>query len=301
MIEVRSLHKSFRRGQPPALDGVSFQVEKKEIFGLLGHNGAGKSTTMGILLGMVYPDSGEATIGGVSVQRDREKSLRKAGAIFETPCFYDYMSGWKNLEAITSYSGGVSREDIGRVVELVGLEKRIHDRVSVYSHGMRQRLALAQALLPMPEVLLLDEPTNGLDPDGIADFRRRVLRLREEFGLTILFNSHLLSEVEQVCDRVAILRDGKKVYDGHCKGLQEDHDVYHLDTETWPKAEAVLKSLPDAEISSPGVFKLKKTADPSAVVAALVGAGVPVRQFYLREPSLEDLYMRFRKETEEET
>ena len=165
MLTVSHLSKRFGRGQgPPALDDVSFTVRKGEIFGLLGHNGAGKSTALGIMLGMVYPDEGEVTIGGVSVQQERERAMRKTGAIFESPSFYEYLTGWRNLQVLTAFSGSVPKKEMEEMVRWVGLADRIHDRVRTYSHGMRQRLALAQALLPRPEMLLLDEPTDGTRP-----------------------------------------------------------------------------------------------------------------------------------------
>ena len=209
MINVSSLTKCFIRDRA-ALDGVSFEVKPAEIMGLLGHNGAGKSTVLGIMLGMVRPDEGEVHIGGHSVQRDRAKALRQIGAIFEAPVFYDYMTGWQNLRVLCSLCGYWEEREVKRVLELVHLHDRVHSKTSTYSHGMRQRLALAQALLPMPKVLLLDEPTNGLDPEGIREFRETILKLRDEHQLTILFNSHLLAEVEQMCDRCVILRDGRK-------------------------------------------------------------------------------------------
>ena len=201
MIELRDLQKSF--GGKPALHGLSLEVQKGEVFGLLGHNGAGKSTTLGILLGQVFPDAGEALIGGVSVQRERARALAKTGAIFEAPRFYDYLSGWRNLEIYTSYSARVPRAQIAEAVETVGLTGRIRDKVSTYSQGMRQRLGLAQALLPANEVILLDEPTNGLDPEGIAEMRALIQRLNRERGLTVVFCSHLLAEVEQLCGAAA--------------------------------------------------------------------------------------------------
>src|SRR4030095_16021508 len=145
MIRIEQLSKKFR-GRP-ALQRCSFGVQRGEIFGLLGHNGAGKSTTLGILLGQVFPDSGEAFIDGVSVQRNRGRALARTGAIFEAPRFYEYLSGWRNLLIYTSYSARVPQRDIEEIVEIVGLTRRIHDKVGVYSQGMRQRLGLAQALL----------------------------------------------------------------------------------------------------------------------------------------------------------
>ena len=159
MLRVSNLRKCFAGKE--ALKGVSFEVEKGEIYGLLGHNGAGKSTTVGIILGMVSADGGEVEVGGVSVLKEQTAALRKVGAIFEAPAFYDYMSGWQNLKILVGLSGPFDEKAAREIVGKVGLSDRITSKVGSYSHGMRQRLALAQALLPEPEVLLLDEPTDG--------------------------------------------------------------------------------------------------------------------------------------------
>jgi ABC-2 type transport system ATP-binding protein len=288
MLEARGLSKTF--GGKPALRDVSFRLEKGEIYGLLGHNGAGKSTSLGIILGMVAPDKGEVEIGGVSVQRDRSRALRKVGAIFEAPAFYDYMSGWENLKILMGYSGGFDEKAAHEVVARVGLTKRITSKVRTYSHGMRQRLALAQALLPEPELLLLDEPTDGLDPEGIKWFRDFILGLREEKGMTVLFNSHLLAEVEIMCDRVAILREGQRVFEGSVKDFREDEPVYQVALETWEKGAEIVRGL-GGEIISQNRISLPAKIDPAQLVERLVQAGVKVREFARVRRSLEDVYM----------
>lgn len=288
MLEARGLSKSF--GGKPALKDVSFKLERGEIYGLLGHNGAGKSTSLGIILGMVRPTEGEVEIDGVSVQRDRAGALRKVGAIFEAPAFYDYLSGWENLRILMGYSGGFDEKAAEEVVDRVGLNKRIRSKVRTYSHGMRQRLALAQALLPEPELLLLDEPTDGLDPEGIRWFRDFILGLREERGMTVLFNSHLLSEVELMCDRVAILREGRRVFEGSVKGLQNDLPVYQVDAAPWAGCAEVVTRL-GGEILSEGKISLPRGLDPADAIHAMVTAGVRVRGFASVRRSLEDVYM----------
>lgn len=288
MLSVTGLHKSFRG--KPALTDVSFRVGKGEIHGLLGHNGAGKSTTLGIILGMVAADRGEAEIGGIAVRTRHSDALRKVGAIFESPAFYDYLSGWENLRILSGYSGPFDAEAARDVVWRVGLEKHIRAKVGSYSHGMRQRLALAQALLPEPEVLLLDEPTDGLDPEGIKWFRDFILELREERGTTVLFNSHLLAEVEQMCDAVTILREGRLVYEGRIADLRRDDAVHEVMLEPWDKAREFLE-LQDVKILSPGRIVLPPGLDPAVLVAALVGFGIRVSSFAPVRRSLEDLYL----------
>jgi ABC-2 type transport system ATP-binding protein len=288
MLEAIDLNKTF--GGKPALKDVGFRLERGEIYGLLGHNGAGKSTTLGIILGMVAPDQGEVLIDGISVQEHRGKALRKVGAIFEAPAFYDYMTGWENLKILMSYSGGFDEKSAREVVRRVGLEQRIGSKVRTYSHGMRQRLALAQSLLPEPELLLLDEPTDGLDPEGIKWFRDFILELRREKGMTVLFNSHLLSEVELMCDRVAILREGKRVFEGSVRNLADDTPTYQVNLGPWPVAETVIKTFGGSVIDA-GRITLPVSVDSAKVVESLVKAGVSVREFAKVRRSLEDVYM----------
>lgn len=288
MLIANGIYKNF--SGRPALTDVSFQVQRGEIYGLLGHNGAGKSTSLGIILGMVMPDQGDVTIAGISVLKNRSMALRKVGAIFEAPAFFDYLSGWENLRILMSYSGGFDPDAARRVIDRVGLTKRVHSKVRTYSHGMRQRLALAQALLPEPEVLLLDEPTDGLDPEGIKWFRDFILNLRDERGMTVLFNSHLLAEVELMCDRVAILREGKRVFEGSVSGLQDDTPVFEVDLAPWESACVLVKSA-GGEILSNGRICLPHAADPAVLVESLVRAGIRVRAFSPVRRSLEDLYM----------
>lgn len=295
MIELCDIKKHFRG--KPALHGVSLKVEKGEIFGLLGHNGAGKSTSFGIMLGHVQPDAGEAFIGGISVQKSRAQALKKVGAIFEAPCFYDYLSGWQNLQAFCSYSGVVSRSEMEEAVELVGLAKRIHDKVRTYSHGMRQRLGLAQALLPAPEVLLLDEPTEGLDPEGIHEIRNTICTLSKERGLTVLLSSHLLSEVEQMCDRVAVLSQGRLLFTGRWEEMDHGKPRVRFTVNDWDRAAKVLGDLQRdssarVTVVEPGLIELPDpSVDIADLVAALVRADIRVRGVEPIRQSLEASYL----------
>ena len=289
MIALRDLKKAWRG--KPALHGLSLEVRKGEVFGLLGHNGAGKSTTLGILLGQVFPDSGEALIGGVSVQRERARALAKTGAIFEAPRFYDYLSGWRNLEIYTSYSARVPRAQIEEVVEIVGLTNRIRDKVGTYSQGMRQRLGLAQALLPENEVILLDEPTNGLDPEGIHEMRVLIKRLNRERGLTVVFCSHLLVEVEQLCDHVVILNQGRKIFDGRWADLATDRRQVRLEVDDWPRAAALLGESAGVSVIGEGVIALEEKCATADLVARLVQAGVRVSAVEPQRRNLEQIYL----------
>jgi len=285
MIRIEQLSKKFR-GRP-ALQRVSFEVKRGEIFGLLGHNGAGKSTTFGILLGQVFPDAGEAFIDEVSVQKERARALRSVGAIFESPGFYDYLSGWENLQILAAYSGRVSRQELEAAVHTVGLQGRINDPVRAYSHGMRQRLALAQALVPAPQAVLLDEPTEGLDPEGIHEMRELIRQLNRDRGLTVMLSSHLLSEVQQLCDRVAILHQGRLMFEGRWTELGGSGIRYRLEVDDWARTIACGAHI----VAAPDVIEIGAEEDIAELVRRLVESGVKVRAVEPQRPTLESLYL----------
>lgn len=288
MIEIRGISKRF--AGKLALEPFHLEIAKGEIFGLLGHNGAGKSTTLGILLGHIRPDEGEVLISGISVQRERTRALRRIGAIFETPCFYDYMSGMQNLRYFVSLSGGSSDAEIARVLELVGLTTRISDRVSTYSHGMRQRLALAQALLPLPEFLVLDEPNDGLDPEGIQEMRGLLLKLNIEHGMTLLFSSHILAEVEHLCKRIAILNHGRQVFCGSWQEAAGSKRRIRLKFKNGVLAQPVLDRI-GATKSDADFYLMAPEIDLAEVISALAVTGAGLFEASEDRPSLEDFYM----------
>jgi ABC-2 type transport system ATP-binding protein len=289
MIRLDQIAKSFRG--KPALHGLSLEVPQGEIFGLLGHNGAGKSTALGILLGHVHPDAGEAFVGGVSVQKHRATALASTGAIFEAPRFYDYMSGWENLRIFSAYTARVSASDMREAVETVDLTARIHDRVQTYSQGMRQRLGLAQALLPAPKLILLDEPTNGLDPEGIHEMRELIKKLNRERGITVLFCSHLLSEVEQLCDRVAVIKAGRKIFDGRWSELAADRQRVRFEVDDWPRASALLAAMPGVRLGEKDEVLIEENVAVADLVAALVHAGIRIGAVEPARRNLEQIYL----------
>jgi ABC-2 type transport system ATP-binding protein len=216
VIQTVDLTKRF--GGLTAVDGVSFDVQRGEVFGFLGPNGAGKTTTIAMLLSLVRPTCGSAEVLGHDVQRNPGAALRRVGAIVETPAFYPYLSGIDNLR-IMGRIADADRTQIPALLEQVGLEGRGNDKVGTYSLGMRQRLGLASALLGDPQLLILDEPTNGLDPAGMHEMRGFVRRLAEEEERTVFVSSHLLHEVEQICDRVLILDRGRLIAQGRVDEL----------------------------------------------------------------------------------
>lgn len=290
MIRLAQVTKRF--GQRIAVDGLSFTVSRGEIFGLLGHNGAGKSTAIGMMLGQVWPTAGEVKICGHDVTANRRAALRQVGAIFETPVFYDYLSGWRNLEILSTYTAPTPRARIQEVIEWVGLTGRERSKVGTYSHGMRSRLALAQALLPGPELLILDEPSDGLDPEGIHEMRQTILRLQRELGLTILLSSHLLNEVEQLCTRIAILQQGKKVFEGSVAGVKSAAGRVALKTPDFAEATRLLRERGLITATVEDRFITPANGCSTAeITRTLVSAGIAVEGIWQHEQTVEDFYL----------
>ncbi|NBV20871.1 MAG: ABC transporter ATP-binding protein [Proteobacteria bacterium] len=296
MIELRGVSKIF--GERWAVRDLDLVVPRGEIFGLLGHNGAGKSTSIGMMLGQVWPTTGELRICGHDITRHRAKALHRVGAIFETPVFYDYLSGWKNLEILSHYTAPTPPARIKKIVEWVGLTGRERDKVSKYSHGMRTRLALAQALLPDPELLILDEPSDGLDPEGIHEMRLTIQRLQKELGLTILLSSHLLNEVEQLCTRIAVVNQGRKVFEGTLAEAKQTKQWVRLKVGDFTRATASLQSeklITDTRNGS--LVALSDGVKTDALVRRLVALDIPVFEIAPEEETLENFYLNLMQDS----
>ena len=218
LLEVSHLSKSF--GNFTAVDDLSFSVNEGEVYGFLGQNGAGKSTTIRMILSLIKPTAGSINVFGLSIEKDREKILQKTGAVVEKPDLYKYLTAYENMKLFSKLSGmTLGRQELMRQLAVVGLEKRANDKVGVYSQGMKQRLGIAVALVHNPSLIILDEPTNGLDPQGIADIRNLILMLSKEQNKTLLVSSHLLSEIEQIADSMVIIDKGKKIVEGKVSEL----------------------------------------------------------------------------------
>jgi ABC-2 type transport system ATP-binding protein len=290
VIALSNVHKKF--GARVAVEELTLSVPRGEIFGLLGHNGAGKSTAIGMMLGQVWPTRGEVKVCGHDVTMHRALALQKVGAIFEAPAFYDYLSGRHNLEILCHYSAPTSPERIREVVEWVGLTGREQSKVRTYSHGMRARLAIAQALLPQPELLILDEPGSGLDPEGIAEMRQTIARLHRELGLTILLSSHLLSEVEQLCTRIAVLNKGRKVFEGQIADIRAARGRVMLRTPDFAGATALLRERGIITGALDGKYiALSEGRTTAEVAKTLVAADISVEGIWQQEQTLEDFYL----------
>jgi ABC-2 type transport system ATP-binding protein len=290
MIQLQNVSKFF--GQRQAVHALTLTVPAGEIFGLLGHNGAGKSTAIGMMLGQVWPTSGEVRVCGFDVANDRQRALQRVGAIFETPVFYDYLSGWRNLEIFSHYTARTPKQRLQEVIDWVGLTGREKSLVKTYSHGMRARLALAQALLPKPDLLILDEPGDGLDPEGIHEMRQTILRLRTEMGLTILLSSHLLSEVEQLCTRIAVMNQGCKVFDGPLASIRQAQNWVLLRVNDFRAATDLLREENLIAGERDGkLIALSPNARTEQIVRCLVRNEISIHEISPQEQDLEGFYL----------
>lgn len=297
VLQTEQLSKKYRRRV--VVDRLSLKVERGDVFGFLGQNGAGKSTTIRMALGLVRPTSGRVSILGHDMSRQPLRALKRVGAIIEAPAFYENFSGRQNLRMLAAMSGGAERARIEMVLEIVGLRERAQDPVRVYSHGMRQRLGIAQALLPNPEFVILDEPTDGLDPQGLHEIRVLIQRLRDELGLTVMLSSHLLHEVEQICNRVAILEEGRLLYQGSVEDLIAKDNWIRVRVDRLDEAYELLSRDPELSLSRNGDESLHvKMADEQIplVNALLVERGFRVMELSPQRESLEEVFLRLTQE-----
>lgn len=294
-IEVRGLTK--RYGEIVAVDGVDLTIEPGDVFGYLGPNGAGKTTSLRMMLGLVRPTAGSVRLFGRDPQVS-VKALDGVAGFVEAPSFYPYLSGRRNLELCASLDGldGDRSKAIDEVLETVGLLDRAKDRVRGYSHGMRQRLGIASALLRRPRLLILDEPTTGLDPAGMRDMRRLVRELALR-GITVLLSSHLLVEVDELCNRVAIIRRGRIAYEGSLAKLRLTAGLsYRVRTTDDERARSILSR--HANVSAMGeptgelAFKAVNEEAVAAASLALAESGVAILELSPRRATLEELFFR---------
>lgn len=301
-------------GRKWIIDDVTFDVKEGEIFGFLGPNGAGKTTTIRMLVDLIRPSEGKITVCGYNVNRDPEKALQYVGSIVENPEVYSYLTGWENLQHFARMQPGVDNARIAEVVDIVRLDLRIHDKVSTYSLGMRQRLGIAQALLGRPRLLILDEPTNGLDPKGIKELREFIRKLADE-GLAVFVSSHLLSEIQLLCDRVAIISKGRVLAVGGVEELIARNSPYVLwELEPFDRACDLMASRPDIQIlrleevtlddsiiagmsSNSLITRMDQELIPE-IVAAMVNEEIEIRAVHKINPTLEQLFLKL---TEGET
>ena len=227
MLEIQKLNKSYRRRK--IIDNLNMTVYKGDIYGFLGANGEGKTTTIRMITSLIKADSGDIIINGKSVINCKNEAIRNIGAMVEAPKFYENMSGYENLELMARIMPGISDRDIQNVLDLVGLKDRGRDKFKEYSMGMKQRLGIANALLGDPELIILDEPSNGLDPYGMKEINNLIVSLVKRCDKTFIISSHLLHEMEGICNRIGILHSGKLCIEGEVRTLINDNNVENLE------------------------------------------------------------------------
>jgi ABC-2 type transport system ATP-binding protein len=293
VLEVQNISKMLSRRQ--IINGISFDVNEGEIFGFLGPNGAGKTTTIRMIVGFIAPNAGSIKVMGHDIQKERPEALKHIGAVVENPELYTYLSGRENLMQIARVRN-VDKSYVDEIVKQVELDKRIDDKVKKYSLGMKQRLGLAASLIGKPKLLILDEPTNGLDPSGIIDFRRIVRNVARSTGAAVFISSHILSEIQMVCDRVAFINHGEiqAVESLNEDNSEDEHENAVLVCRDKEKCRNALKLMDNIyEFSNKEetfYLNLKKDSIPN-VIFELAKKGISIDEIYKKQIALEERYM----------
>jgi ABC-2 type transport system ATP-binding protein len=291
VLELKNVRKIIKGKE--IVKGIDLTLYPSQIFGFLGPNGAGKTTTIRMIVGLIRPTEGSVSICGYSVARDFVKALSNVGCIIESPDMYKYLTGMENLQQFAAMNKSISRQRVNDVVEMVGLQHRIKDKVSTYSLGMRQRLGIAQAIMSRPKLLILDEPTNGLDPAGITEFRNLIRQLAYEEGMTVFISSHLLLEIQQMCDVVSIIKQGSVIKTANVQDILHDDQIeWQLDNpekaiallnEHWNiKAIQLKKNTISATLSRHPLDKINE---------CLIKEGIALTFCSTKQNTLEDLFL----------
>jgi ABC-2 type transport system ATP-binding protein len=294
IINVQGLSKSF--GNFNAVSNLSFTVDQGDIYGFLGQNGAGKSTTIRMLLSLIAPTSGTIEIFGKKLQHHRNEILQKIGAVIERPDLYKYLSAYDNLNIFGKLSGlRLTKQQILEKLAVVGLEQRATSKVKTFSQGMKQRLGIAIAMVHNPDLIILDEPTNGLDPQGIADMRKLIISLGQDLGKTVIISSHLLAEIEMIANRIIIIDKGKTVVQGLTSELLDPaKTIVEVHTNNMEAAVAAIKTTPLSQLlkSASGSLKFElNKADIPQLNKQLIELGIEVSSLSPRH-SLEDYFLQ---------
>ncbi|MGP4039943.1 ABC transporter ATP-binding protein [Gracilibacillus sp. D59] len=291
-MELQDVHKSI--GNKHIIKGLNFTIKKGEVFGFLGPNGAGKTTTIRMMVGLMKITSGDIKINGLSIKNNFKEAIRHVGAIVENPEMYPFLTGWKNLKHYARMIPEITDERIHEVIRLVGLEKAINEKVGKYSLGMRQRMGIAQALLHKPSILILDEPTNGLDPAGIREIRSHIRNLAEKEQVSVIVSSHLLSEIELMCDRIGIIKNGELITVEEVEDTNTENDdvTVKLDVDDIEKAKTILQNqfeLASKIVQDRVVASLPKSSVPQ-LVKKLVEEDIAIYEVGVERSKLEDKF-----------
>jgi ABC-type multidrug transport system ATPase subunit len=297
LIQTEKLSKNYRSIH--ALHDLDLTVKKGDIYGFLGPNGSGKTTTIRLMLGLIKPSFGTAKLRGYNVRENPVKALDKVGSIVETPRFYSYLSGYQNLAISGRLLPGFKQQEILPILEMVGLSKNLKQKTSAYSLGMKQRLGLGMAMLANPEIIILDEPTISLDPQGMKEVRDLIVQLNQEKGITFFLSTHLLYEVEQICNRVGILKKGVLIYEGKVdeiiKPVEEIVEIY---TDEKEKAQQILSKIPFIQSieAKQKYILLKIPKGKSGEVNRLFHEeSISLDYIIPKNPSLEDFFLEITK------
>ncbi len=290
ILSCKNLHKKL--GKKQILKDVSVELYEGDILGFIGPNGAGKTTTIKLILGLQGIDSGEVTINGYNIQKDFTKAIKKVGAIIENPDLYMYLTGYQNLKLVSNMYKEITKERIDEVVKLVKLDKRINDKVSKYSLGMRQRLGVAQAILHKPNLLILDEPTNGLDPEGIKELRDLLKDLAKKEKMAIFISSHNLAEIETLCNKVCIIKSGEVIETTEISKVKsEAQSHYEITVDTTEKINEYLSYPIEIIDNQKFIVNVAKQQIPE-IVKVLVNKEVKIYEINKKQMSLEDAFLK---------
>ena len=281
-------------GNKKIIKGLEFDIFPGEVFGFLGPNGAGKTTTIRMMVGLIEITEGDVLIEGKSIKTDFKAAIQHVGAIVENPEMYPFLTGRKNLRQYARMVSDVTEERINDVIALVGLEKAIDEKAGRYSLGMRQRLGIAQALLHKPSILILDEPTNGLDPSGIREIRRYIRNLAEQENVAVIVSSHLLAEMELMCDRIGIIKNGEVIAINSVNDTigQTDQKEVHIEVGNAIEAQGHLQgSYQEIKVENDTIILTVPKAEIPQVIKKLVSHGVSIFGVHVQRSSLEDRFL----------
>ena len=297
ILKCESLYKTF--GKKQILKNVSLEVKEGDILGFIGPNGAGKTTTIKLILGLQSITSGKVSINGYDIERNFTNAIKKVGAIVENPDMYMYLSGYQNLKLVANLYKNIGTERIDEVVKLVKLEKRINDKVSKYSLGMRQRLGIAQAILHKPNLLILDEPTNGLDPEGIKEMRELLVNLAEKEKMAILISSHNLAELDNFCTKVCIIKNGEVIETSEISKIKHEasDEVEIFEVDNADKAETILSmdlrnnKILGLEVKDSKILKVNISKEEVPyIISKLVENNIKIYEVKQEEKTLEEAF-----------
>ncbi|MBN2259238.1 MAG: ABC transporter ATP-binding protein [Clostridiales bacterium] len=290
ILSIKDIKKNIKKKS--IIKGISFEIKAGEVLGFLGPNGAGKSTSLRMIVGLTRPSSGEISICGHSIRHNNIQAMKNVGCIIENPDLYDYLSGLKNLQMLAAMTPNITQNDIMQAISLVGMENRIKDKVSTYSMGMKQRLGIAQALMHHPKLLVLDEPMNGLDPEGIYKLRTLIQRLAKEENVAALISSHLISEVQLLCDRVVIINNGLLIQNLYIQDLIFSNEITWV-LDDLEKAQVFLKAnfAISTQIIDGNLRAAINSKDLPLINRALILEGFQLKYVQTQQKSLESLFL----------